>query len=95
MKKIKYAVAGFDNGEVKDDTIEWREGYFLGACNYVEHLGSGMCGIFYYGDIKDEITQTFFDSQMNATREQFEADPSLYGICYYKQTFVGGKWVLE
>lgn len=96
--KIRYAIASFDgkNDYIAENTIEWREDYFNAALNRVKSIGNDKCAMFHYPDIKDDMgDRTFFAVEMDATREQFESDPAMYGVCYYKQPFSGGTWVFE
>ena len=95
-KIIKYATAIFVDGTAMADTLEWHTGTPTQAMERVKNnTGKPICALFHYQDIKDDTAQTFFPTEMEATREQFESDPALYGVCYYKQPFAGGTYVFE
>lgn len=92
--KIRFATAQFVNGEVKRDSISWATDTLELAMSYAHSIKDG-CGLFFYGDIKDTIGGTYYEPEMNATREQFEQDPVFYGVCYYRQPYSNGKYIFE
>ena len=96
-KKIRYATAHFSKrGEVVGE-IEWHTGTCEAALLQTRNGGDDRCAMFHYKDIRHLFpdTVTFFAEEVNATREQFEADPDRYGVCYYLQPFEGGRWTFE
>ena len=93
-KKIRYGIAKFLEDEVPDNSTVWYEDTFPDALAHVREDGQGQnCGFFLYSDIKEELGFTTIESIMFASREQFEANPIRFGICYYKDA--SGKWIFE
>ena len=76
---MKYAIANFDekNGQIDDSRLKWFEGTQLEAESAVlsDHT---KCALFYYGDVNRGCPVN-----KEATREEFEANPAVLGICFY------------
>lgn len=84
---MKYATCNFDyrQGYVRDDdgSLEWHNGTLEEAMSYVKTT-PGSCALFFPNDIPEHGRIVY----PKITREDFEAEPALYGACYFK----GLKW---
>ena len=76
---MRYAIADFDEkmGQIDDTNLIWCEGSQIEAETVVLKDHS-KCVLFYYGDVNRGCPFNEY-----ATREQFEADPAVLGICFY------------
>ena len=79
MKKVKFAIADFDEkmGQIDDSNLEWKVGTIEQAERVVIKDRS-KCVLFYYGDV-----QRGCPVNKEATREEFESNPAVLGICFY------------
>lgn len=95
-RSIHYATFDFKkDGKIDLDTREWHDDMFRMAESNVVARNGSICALFYAKDIQGYVSQNLNEDALAATREQFETEPVKYGVCLYKQPFVGGKWVFE
>ncbi len=80
---MKYGKCNFDSvrGMIKDDdgSLEWKEGTLETARADVEQ-DSGTCALFFPKDVEG----LGHPLNPDVTRSQFEKEPGIYGVCYYK-----------
>ena len=76
---MKYAIAGFreKDGQIIDTNLIWCEGTQEEAESVVLKDHS-KCVLFYYGDVNRGCPV-----EPDATREEFENNPAVLGICFY------------
>ena len=95
MKSLKYGFGRFVSDRIDVQSVEWKEAPFSKVLDEMEKLNSSDCGaLFFYEDVKDFVQSAISATAKTATREQFEADPAKYGVCFYKQPYTG-QWVFE
>ena len=97
-QKIRYAVAKLNQkfGKIEEESIQWVEDKPSAAVEKMKKKNDGgLCAVFFYPDVAEIAGDGYFKETMNATREQFEADPCKYGLALYKQPFGVGNWVFE
>lgn len=78
---MKYAVADFDSrtGSILESTIVWKNGTLEQGRDIV-HKDKTKCVLFYHKDVPNMGIPVNKD----ATRQEFEANPAVLGVCYYK-----------
>lgn len=78
---IKYAKCSFnrDFGVADVSDLMWLEGTVEEACNHVKE-DSGTCVLFFPKDVEGRGDPLLPE----ASRDLFEAEPALVGVCYYK-----------
>ena len=78
---MKYAIANFDptTGNVDTDSIVWKDSCIEKAKDIV-HKDKYKCVLFYHNDVPGCGCPMYKE----ATREEFEANPAVKGVAYYK-----------
>lgn len=81
MEKIKYAKCSFnkETGLIHDSDLEWFEGTEEEACKSVRD-DSTTCALFLPKDVLGKGNPV----NPEVSRSVFEAEPAIYGVCYYK-----------
>ena len=81
MKTIKYAKCSFNKatGLIEDSDLEWLEGTEEAACKAVRD-DSATCALFFPKDVPGKGHPV----NPEVSRSVFEAEPAIYGVCYYK-----------
>ena len=96
MDNIRYGIATFSgsDGKIHVETLEWAENDFAAAVEAVKSKGNNFCGLFYYWDFPEDNRPRVLESTVEATREQFEAEPAKYGVCLYRRAY-DNRWMFE
>lgn len=80
---MKYATCKFDHtqGYVCDNngSLKWHEGTLKEAMMHVKN-NPGSCALFLPSDLPGYGNPLYPD----ISREIFETEPAIYGVCYYK-----------
>lgn len=81
MRTMKYAKCSFDktSGIILDKDLEWLTGTEAEACKSVQK-NSNICVLFFPKDVPGKGKPINPD----VSRSIFEAQPAIYGVCYYK-----------
>lgn len=77
---MKYAIANIDRkkGIISTEGVYWRESTLEDAKNFIQNDDS-KCALFFHRDVEG----LGYPINKEATREQFEHNPIVFGICYY------------
>lgn len=90
---MKYATCNFREGSVKsvDGSLEWHEGSPEDAEKFVKK-NPGTCALFLPSDLEKKFGyKVGCPTCPEVTREEFETEPAIYGVAFYKASS-GYRW---
>lgn len=103
MDIIQYVVGNwkYENiGAIDTKSFRFKESTLKSALNSIT-LENNKIALFYYHDIADYLQEEYpgfdyFKSKYeNYTREEFEENPGVCGVCYYTNPFNAEKFIFE